>query len=109
MENKNIKTNLLYDKTFRKNIIENPKKYINELSPTNFDLDAVVHENKKDVFYFIIPNKTEKTDEILKYIDAAGSVSTVGSSSSASTVGSVSSCLSSVGSIGTVGSGGSAN
>ena len=28
MENKNIKTNLLYDKTFRKNIIENPKNIL---------------------------------------------------------------------------------
>lgn len=102
------KTNKMYDKKFRTDLMSDPKKYIKELGDSLSDeLDIVVKENTKSTTYVIIPFQSFDGD-FLNQIQAAGDCfGTSGTLFSASTYGSVCGSMSTIGCAGsasTVGS-----
>jgi hypothetical protein len=97
MNNKDA-INRLYDKTFRKNLTQNPKLYLNEIYGKDADesLDYIVYTSTKEILYVVIPYINDEIDiGQLSEVNAAGS-------STAGTVGTFGSVTTTAGSVGTV-------
>ncbi len=101
---KNIASNDLFDKDFRKQLRQNPS-----LAFDNNDKEIKVFTNTKHILYIVFP--AEELLENIQNLQAGVKASSVGSISSAGTLGTVGtavmstvSTVLSVGSVGTVGS-----
>lgn len=95
----------VYDKDFRRNLLNNPKKYYKELEGIlTDDIEIVVKENTKNHIYVVIPYNNPVS---LKEINAAGGASTAATATTVSTISSFLSCLGSATSVACAGSAGS--
>ncbi|SMN02080.1 hypothetical protein SPONL_501 [uncultured Candidatus Thioglobus sp.] len=99
---------LLYDKEFRKNLCNDPNKYISKLGIQLADNQvAKVVKKTKNISYIVMPDFYGKIESgELSNIQAAGSASTAGTAGSASTMFCFPACMSSMTSASSAGSGG---
>ena len=76
-----VNTKKLYDKDFRRELMENPKEVVLELGlKLENDVEIKVVENTKNNYYIAIPLVTKDIAITeLENLDAAGSFSSVGS------------------------------
>lgn len=102
-----------YNKIFRRNLRENPKKYIEQLGYQIEDgQQYIVKTNTKKITYVIFDERLDQQfgDDSLALLNAgvktstAGSASSAGSAATLSTVGGTFGCASSLGSAGSLGS-----
>ncbi len=104
---------LLFDKSYRKRLRNNPNKEMIGLDYKNVDIEYKVITNKKDTVYIVLADKTlsKKLDTVLAGVhtptSTIGSAGTVGSASTYACVGTLfgtAGTMSTFGSAGTVGS-----
>ena len=98
-----VNTKNLFDKDFRRELMENPKEVVLELGlKLENDVEIKVVENTKERFHLVFPNN-ELLDDLLN-ISASGCHGCVGTAGTAGSGGTVGGSLGSFGSVGTYGS-----
>ncbi len=102
-------SNILFDKSFRSELLNNPKKAINELNNQYNDIEYKVVVNTKDTVYFVITDIAIDMSDIQAgvKVSTVGSVGSFGSGGTISSFGTTGGTLGTVGSLSTVGSAGS--